>query len=241
MAIIDSQLVLDMPKRLTANGGIDAITHAIESYVSICATDFTFGYSRDAIQILFKYLPDAYLKGNEDPIAREHVHNASTMAGIAFGNAFLGICHSLAHKLGSQFDVDHGTANAAFLPHVIAYNATDAPFKMATFPQYEYPQSKKRYAEIATFLKLNGSTEDEKVASLIKEIENMKRTLDIPDSIEKILGKERKDEYFAAIPYMADMAFDDQCTSSNPRYPLIKDLEKILSDAWYGPPSGYSS
>jgi acetaldehyde dehydrogenase/alcohol dehydrogenase len=237
MAIIDSQLVLDMPRKLTANVGMDALTHAIESYVSIFATDFTFGYSRDAIKILFQYLPNAYLKGHDDPIAREHVHNASTMAGIAFGNSFLGICHSLAHKLGSQFDIDHGTANGIFLSHVIAYNATDAPFKMAVFPQYEYPQSKKRYAEIATLLELNGSTEDEKIASLIEAIENMKHILNLPDSIEKILGKDMKDKYFASIPQMAEMAFDDQCTNANPRYPLITDLEKIFADAWYGPPN----
>jgi acetaldehyde dehydrogenase/alcohol dehydrogenase len=149
MAIIDSQLVLDMPKRLTAYSGFDAIVHAIESLVSVLASDFTISQSREALTLLFKYLPRAYEKGCHDREAREHVHYASTIAGIAFGNSFLGMCHSMGHKFGNQFHVAHGLANAAFISHIIAYNATDAPFKMATFPQYEYPQAKQRYALIA--------------------------------------------------------------------------------------------
>jgi acetaldehyde dehydrogenase/alcohol dehydrogenase len=236
MAIIDAELVMNMPKKLTANSGFDAITHAIESYVSVYATDFTFGYSLEAIETLFKYLPLAYKFGNEDPQSRIRVHNASSIAGIAFGNAFLGICHSMAHKLGSKFHVEHGKANAAFLPHIIAYNATDSPFKMATFPQYEYPQARQRYVKIVEQLKLGGKSEDEKIWLLIKAIEEIKVAIEIPNSLEKILGIEKKESYFEAIPHMAEMAFDDQCTSANPRYPLIADLEKMYADAWYGPP-----
>jgi acetaldehyde dehydrogenase/alcohol dehydrogenase len=236
MAIIDAQFVMNMPKNLTANSGIDAITHAIESFVSVYATEFTFAYSLEALENLFKYLPSAYKNGRDDPDARMKVHNASTMAGIAFGNAFLGICHSLAHKLGSQFHVEHGKANAAFLPHVIAYNATDSPFKMATFPQYKYPQARERYVKIAKLLQLNGKSDDEHIWCLINAIEDMKATIEIPDSLEKIIGNEMKEVYFDSIPHMAEMAFDDQCTGANPRYPLITDLEKIFRDAWYGPP-----
>jgi acetaldehyde dehydrogenase/alcohol dehydrogenase len=236
MAIVDSQLVMDMPKELTAYSGFDALTHAIEAYVSVYATDFTFGMSLEAIQKTFEYLPRAYANGHNDPKAREHMHMASSIAGIAFANAFLGISHSLAHKLGSEFHVAHGLANACFLSHSISYNATDAPFKMACFPQYEYPHSKKRYAEIANILNLQGETQDDKITSLIQAIEDLKVKLDIPDSIEKILGKEAKEKYFNTIPKMAEMAFDDQCTGANPRYPLVSDLEKLYEAAWYGPP-----
>lgn len=217
--------------------GIDALVHAIESYVSIFATDFTSSMSTNAIEILLKYLPRAYSSGNEDPRARERVHYAATIAGIAFGNAFLGICHSMAHKFGSEFHVPHGLSCALFISHVIAYNSTDAPLKMGTFPQYEYPQSKERYANIATKLNLNGNTDDEKVASLINAIEDLKASVDIPPTVKDVLGESKKEKYFAAIPNMAEMAFDDQCTSANPRYPLIKDIEKLFEVAWEGRPT----
>jgi acetaldehyde dehydrogenase / alcohol dehydrogenase len=238
MAIIDPQLVLHMPKTLTAYGGIDALTHAIESYVSVCATDFTRGLSREAIRLLFKYLPRAYAKGANDPEAREHVHYAATIAGMAFANGFLGICHSMAHKLGGAFHVPHGLANAALITHVIAYNATDAPFKQAIFPQYKYPVSKERYLEIARGIGIcdsivsETSNEDERICQLLEAIEALKESVGIPNQLRKIMGEEKKDEYFSKIDGIAEQAFDDQCTGANPRYPLVKDLRRILESAW---------
>ena len=173
MAIVDPFLVMKMPKRLTAYGGIDAVTHALESYVSVCATEFTQGHSREALRLLFKYLPRAYKNLETDYEAREKVHYAATIAGMAFANAFLGICHSLAHKLGAAFHVPHGLANAAMISHVIAYNATDAPFKMATFSQYHAPSALHSYAELSEFLGFAKTTDTEeyKVIKLIEAIE----------------------------------------------------------------------
>ena len=167
MAIVDTELVLNMPQSLTAFGGIDALTHALEAYVSVLATDFTNGLALQAIQLLFDYLPRAYQNGANDPEAREKVHYAATIAGMAFANAFLGVCHSMAHKLGSTFHVPHGLANALMIAHVIRYNATDAPFKQAIFPQYKFPNAKARYAQIADHLHLGGETADEKVEALV--------------------------------------------------------------------------
>lgn len=235
MAIVDPQLVVNMPRSLTAFGGIDALVHALESYVSIFATDFTKGLSREAVSILFKYLPRAYSKGPQDLEARERVHSAATIAGMAFANAFLGICHSLAHKLGSAFHVPHGLANAALISHVIRFNATDRPLKQAVFPQYEFPQAKDRYAELADMLGLGGATPDEKVMHLIEAVEELKRQCDIPPTIREIVGADKEAEYMAALETMAEMAFDDQCTGANPRYPLIADLRQLLRDAWEAP------
>ncbi|MFN3927250.1 MAG: bifunctional acetaldehyde-CoA/alcohol dehydrogenase [Pseudanabaenaceae cyanobacterium] len=233
MAIIDPELVMHMPKKLTAYGGIDALTHALEAYVSILATEFTEGLAKEAIQLLFTYLPRAYKYGAKDPIAREKVHYAATIAGMAFANAFLGICHSLAHKLGSTFHVPHGLANALMISHVIRYNATDAPFKQAIFPQYTHPHAKQRYAEIADFLGLGGRTEDEKVERLIDAVDNLKRELDIPMSIKEALpDKER--EFYEQVEQMAEQAFDDQCTGANPRYPLIRDLKELYILSFQG-------
>jgi len=232
MAIIDPYLVLNMPKSLTAYGGIDAITHAIESYVSVLATDFTRGLSLQSLKMLFKYLPRAYRNGSKDFHAREKVHNAATIAGMAFGNAFLGICHSMAHKVGASFHVPHGLANAALISHVIKYNATDSPFKQATFPQYKYPNAVTRYAETADTLQLGGETEEEKVKLLIQAVEDIKKVLNIPSTLKDIIGKEKEEIYKAALDDMAEKSFDDQCTPANPRYPLIKDLRSILWDAW---------
>lgn len=228
MAIIDPHLVMNMPKSLTAFGGIDALTHAIESYVSVCATDFTRGLSREAIRLLFKYLPRAYANGADDPEAREHVHYAATIAGMAFANGFLGICHSMAHKLGGAFHIPHGLANAALITHVIAYNATDAPFKQAIFPQYRYPVAKERYVEIAHDI---GIIDDE-INQLLAAIDDLKESVGIPNQLPKIMGEEKKDDYFSKIEGIAEQAFDDQCTGANPRYPLVKDLKKILESAW---------
>jgi acetaldehyde dehydrogenase / alcohol dehydrogenase len=237
MAIIDANFCMAMPKGLVAYGGIDALTHALESYVSVLATDYTRGLSREAIGLIFDFLPRSYADGANDAEARERVHNASTVAGMAFANAFLGICHSIAHKLGAAFHIPHGLANAALITHVIAYNATDVPFKQAIFPQYKYPQAKRRYAEVAQHLGMAGASDDESVLKLIAGIEALKRSVGIPGSLAEIMGPEKKELFFARIEDIANQAFDDQCTGANPRYPLIKDLSQILSDAWHGPPT----
>ncbi|EKV00030.1 alcohol dehydrogenase, class IV [Leptolyngbya sp. PCC 7375] len=231
MAIIDPELVRHMPKKLTAYGGIDALTHALEAYASVLATEFTDGLALEAIGLLIKYLPRAYHNGPNDPEAREKVHYAATIAGMAFANAFLGICHSLAHKLGSTFHVPHGLANALMISHVIRYNATDAPFKQAIFPQYEYPQAKARYAAIADVLKLGGDSDDDKVNRLIAAIESLKQQVDIPGSLRAVLSDDEH-TFFEHLDLMAEQAFDDQCTGANPRYPLIQDLKALYIAAY---------
>ncbi|GCL35284.1 aldehyde-alcohol dehydrogenase [Sphaerospermopsis reniformis] len=233
MAIVDPELVLNMPKSLTAYGGIDALTHALEAYVSICASEYTKGLALEAIRLLFKYLPSAYKNGAKDAKAREKVHYAATIAGMAFANAFLGICHSLAHKLGATFHVPHGLANALMISHVIRYNATDAPFKQAIFPQYEYPNAKWRYAKIADYLGLGGSTEDEKVELLINAVEKLKKDVEIPPSIKDVI-KADEQTFYDKLESMAEQAFDDQCTGANPRYPLISDLKDLYVKAYRG-------
>lgn len=236
MAIVDPELVLNMPKRLTAYGGVDALTHALEAYVSVLASEFTNGLALEAIELLFRYLPRSYKNGAADPEAREKVHYAATIAGMAFANAFLGICHSMAHKLGSTFHVPHGLANALMISHVIRYNATDVPFKQAIFPQYKYPNAKERYARIADHLNLGGTTPNEKVERLIGAIEALKRELDIPTTIREVLGDDDV-AFYSQLETMADQAFDDQCTGANPRYPLISDLKDLYIRA-YGATSG---
>ncbi len=233
MAIVDPELVLNMPKKLTAYGGLDALTHSIEAYVSVLATEFTEGLALEAIGLLFKYLPRAYEYGAKDPEAREKVHYAATIAGMAFANAFLGVCHSMAHKLGSTFHVPHGLANALLISHVIRYNATDVPFKQAIFPQYKYPHAKERYAEIADYLNLSGSTLEEKVEKLVAAVEDLKRQLDIPATIKQTLSEDEQ-EFYAKVEQMAEQAFDDQCTGANPRYPLIRDLKELYTLAYLG-------
>ena len=219
MAIIDPFLVLNMPKKLTAYGGIDAMTHAIESYVSICA-------------ILFKYLPRAYKNGSNDYDAREKVHYGATLAGMAFANAFLGICHSMAHKLGAAFHIPHGLANALLISHVIKYNATEQPFKQAIFPQYRYPNAIHDYVVLAKLLGVNANNDKEYIDGLILKIEELKNSCDIPKCIGDVLGETVYDRYVQMLPQLAEEAFDDQCTSANCRYPLISDLQTILLDAW---------
>lgn len=235
MAIVDPELVLNMPKKLTAYGGIDALTHALEAYVSVCASDYTNGVALEAIRLLFKYLPSAYKNGAKDPKAREKVHYAATIAGMAFANAFLGICHSLAHKLGSTFHVPHGLANALMISHVIRYNATDAPFKQAIFPQYKYPNAKWRYARIADYLQLGGNSEEEKVEKLIAAVENLKSELEIPTTIKETISADEA-TFSQKVGKMAEQAFDDQCTGANPRYPLISDLKELYILAYQGIP-----
>jgi len=205
----------------------------LEAYVSVVASEFTNGMALEAIRLLFKYLPSAYKNGANDPKAREKVHYAATMAGMAFANAFLGICHSMAHKLGSTFHVPHGLANALMISHVIRYNATDVPFKQAIFPQYKYPNAKWRYARIADYLGLGGETEEQKVEKLVEAIENLKRELEIPLTIKEVLSDDDK-AFYEEVEEMADQAFDDQCTGANPRYPLIRDLKELYILAYRG-------
>ena len=233
MAIVDPELVMNMPKKLTAYGGIDALTHALEAYVSVYASEFTNGLALEAIRLLFKYLPSAYRNGARDRKAREKVHYAATMAGMAFANGFLGVCHSMAHKLGSTFHVPHGLANALLISHVIRYNATDAPFKQAIFPQYKYPNAKWRYARIADYLNLGGETEEQKVEKLVQAVENLKKELEIPATIKEVLPEEEK-HFYEQIEDLAMQAFDDQCTGANPRYPLIRDLQELFTLAYRG-------
>ena len=233
MAIADPELVMHQPKKLTAYGGIDALTHALEAYVSVFATEFSNGMALEAIRLLMKYLPAAYQEGAANPKAREKVHYAATMAGMAFANGFLGICHSLAHTLGSTFHVPHGLANGLLITHVIRYNATDVPFKQAIFPQYKYPNTKWRYARVADYLGLGGQSDDEKVENLIAAIATLKQQLEIPATLRDALAVEES-VFRARVESMADQAFDDQCTGTNPRYPLINDLRDLYLSAYYG-------
>nr|WP_313898288.1 bifunctional acetaldehyde-CoA/alcohol dehydrogenase [Nodosilinea sp. LEGE 07298] len=233
VAIVDPALTLHMPRSLTAFGGIDALTHALEAYVSIMASDFTDGLALQAIKLLMEYLPRAYKNGAADPEAREKVHYAATIAGMAFANAFLGVCHSLAHKLGSTFHVPHGLANALMISHVIRYNATDAPFKQAIFPQYRFPNAKHRYAEIADHLGLGGITDDEKVLLLVDAIEDLKQQVEIPLTIRETLNASEQD-FYDHLELMSEQAFDDQCTGANPRYPLIRDMKELYTLAYGG-------
>jgi acetaldehyde dehydrogenase/alcohol dehydrogenase len=230
MAIVDAELMMNMPKSLTAASGIDALTHAIEAYVSVCASEYTNGMALEAIRLIFKYLPQAYNDGPNNIKAREKMAHASTMAGMAFANAFLGVCHSMAHKLGSMHHIPHGIANALLINEVIRFNAVDNPRKQATFPQYKYPNAKWRYARIADYLQLGGNTDDEKVELLIKAIDNLKAKLNIPKTIKE--AGVSKQKFFATLDEMSETAFDDQCTVSNPRYPLISEIKQMYINAF---------
>jgi acetaldehyde dehydrogenase/alcohol dehydrogenase len=234
MAIIDSELMLHMPKGLTSASGIDALTHAIEAYVSILATEYTNGLALEAIRLIFKYLPQAYTDGANNVEAREKMAHASTIAGMAFANAFLGICHSMAHKLGSMHHVPHGIANGILINEVIRFNAVDNPRKQAAFAQYKYPNAKSRYAEIADFLLLGGSSEDEKVDLLIRSINELKNKVNIPKTIGEA-GVSREN-FYATLDEMCESAFDDQCTGTNPRYPLICEIKQMYINAYEGTP-----
>jgi acetaldehyde dehydrogenase/alcohol dehydrogenase len=230
MAIIDTELMMNMPRGLTAASGIDALTHALEAYVSVLASEFTNGQALEAIRMIFKYLPDAYNEGATNVKAREKMAHASTMAGIAFANAFLGICHSMAHKLGAKHHLAHGVANALLIGEVIRFNAVDDPKKQAAFPQYKYPNAKWRYARIADYLKLGGKTEDEKVEKLITAINELKAKVGIPKSIREAGISE--DSFYDSLDEMSEQAFDDQCTGANPRYPLISELKSLYINAY---------
>lgn len=230
VAIIDPSYVMTLPKSVTADTGMDVLTHAIEAYVSNMANDFTDGLAIKAIQLVFEYLPKAYHNG-QDELAREKMHNASTIAGMAFANAFLGINHSLAHKIGAEFHIAHGKANAILLPHVIKYNA-QKPTKFSSFPKYEQFVADKKYAEIAKALSLPSTTVEEGVNSLIKAIIDLRKELNIPESIAKC---EIDEELFKSkLDYLADKAFEDQCTPANPKMPLVSELCEIYKEAYYG-------
>jgi acetaldehyde dehydrogenase/alcohol dehydrogenase len=230
VAIIDPQFVRSLPKTIIADTGMDVLTHAIEAYVSVLASDFTDGLAIKAIEMIFEYLTRSYLNDG-DTEAREKMHNASCIAGMAFTNAFLGINHSLAHKIGGEFHVSHGRANAVILPYVITYNAKK-PDKFATFPKYGTYTADKRYARIARVLNLKGDTEDDQVKSLIAAVKDLNRKLNIPLTL-KDLGIDEK-VFLEQLPAIAERAFEDQCTTANPVYPRIKDLEGILMEAYYG-------
>lgn len=232
MAIVDPDLVDTMPPGLCAAGGIDALVHAIEAYVSIMATNFTNSMALEAIKKVFKYLPRSYHEGKNDPVAREKMHYAATIAGMAFANAFLGLCHSMAHKLGAAFNIPHGIANAMLICQVIRFNSSDAPVKQAAFAQYEYPNAKERYGQIANQLRLNGKNDNEKVDLLIEAIQNLKKDINIPLSI-KDYGVSEQD-FYAKLDELVEMAFDDQCTGANPRYPLMKEIRELYIKAYEG-------
>ena len=232
MAIIDADLMMNMPKGLTSASGIDAMTHALEAYASMLATDYTDGLALKALKNIFKYLPSAYENGANDPVARERMADASTMAGMAFANAFLGVCHSMAHKLGAFHHLPHGVANALLISHVMRFNAVDKPTKMGTFPQYQYPHTLERYAEIASFLGCEGKTDEQKLENLIKMIEELKATVGIKKTIKEYGVEEEK--FLATLDEMVEQAFDDQCTGANPRYPLMSEIKEMYLAAYYG-------
>ncbi|MGL5336981.1 MAG: bifunctional acetaldehyde-CoA/alcohol dehydrogenase [Enterovibrio sp.] len=236
MAIIDANLVMNMPKSLTAFGGYDAITHALEAYVSVLANEYSDGQALQALKLLKEYLPSSYANGAKDPIAREKVHNGATIAGIAFANAFLGVCHSMAHKLGAEFHLPHGLANALLISNVIRYNANDNPTKQTAFSQYDRPQARRRYAEVAAHLGLAKASDNsaQKIERLLAWLEEVKVQLDIPLSIQAAGVNEA--DFLAKVDHLAVEAFDDQCTGANPRYPLISELKNVLLASYYGKP-----
>lgn len=232
MAIIDADLMMNMPKGLTSASGIDSMTHALEAYAAMLATPYTDGLAIEALKLIFKYLPRAYENGPNDPEAREQMANASTMAGMAFANAFLGVCHSMAHKLGAFHHLPHGIANALMISEVIRFNASATPRKMGTFPQYAYPHTMERYAEIATAMGLGGKTAEEKVENLIAAVEELKAKIGIKKTI-KDYGVDEKD-FLDRLDAMVEQAFDDQCTGANPRYPLMSEIKQMYLKAYYG-------
>lgn len=232
MAIVDANLVMNMPKSLTAHGGIDAVTHALEAYVSVMANEYSDGQALQALKLLKAYLPSAYKNGAKDPKAREQVHNAATLAGIAFANAFLGVCHSMAHKIGAEFHLPHGLSNALLISNVVRYNAVDNPSKQAAFSQYDRPKALCRYAEIAQHLGLGGKTDAASVENLVQWLEQLKKDLDIPGSIQAAGVGEA--DFMAKVDKLAEMAFDDQCTGANPRYPLIAEIRDVLIASFHG-------
>jgi acetaldehyde dehydrogenase/alcohol dehydrogenase len=236
MAIVDANLVMNMPKSLTAFGGYDAVTHALEAYVSVLANEYSDGQALQALKMLKEYLPSSYKNGAADPIAREKVHNAATIAGVAFANAFLGVCHSMAHKIGAEFHLPHGLANALLISNVVRYNANDNPTKQTAFSQYDRPQARRRYAEVADHLGLSqaGDRTAQKIERLLTWLDELKTDLDIPKSIKEAGVNEA--DFIAKLDELSVEAFDDQCTGANPRYPLISELKEVLTTSYFGTP-----
>ena len=232
MAIVDTDMQMTAPKGLTSASGIDAMSHALEAYVSIMATDYTDGLALQAIKTIFDYLPICYEDGNNQPYAREKMANAATIAGMAFANAFLGINHSLAHKLGAYHHIAHGIANALVMPYVIRFNAAEVPTKMGTFSQYDHPKALRRYAEIAEYLGIPGADDNEKMEGLIAKLEELKEKIGIKKTIAEYGVSE--EDFLATLDEMSENAFDDQCTGANPRYPLISELKELYKKAYYG-------
>ena len=232
VAIVDPDLAETMPQKLVAHTGMDAMTHAIEAYVSIMATDYTDGLAMKAVKMVFENLPSAYENGANDPIAREHMANASCMAGMAFANAFLGLNHSMAHKLGAFHHLPHGVANAVILTEVMRYNAAEVPTKMGTFSQYQYPHALARYAELGRFAGCQGNTDEEVFENFLAKLEVLKEKIGIKKTI-KDYGIDEK--YFLdTLDEMTEQAFNDQCTAANPRYPLMKEIKEMYLKCYYG-------
>ena len=235
MAIVDADLMMNIPKGLTSCSGIDAMSHALEAIASVMATDYTNGIAREAVKLIFEFLPRAYEKGAHDAEARDRMANASCMAGMAFANAFLGVCHSMAHKLGSYWHLPHGMANSLMLEAVIRFNSVEQPTKMGTFPQYAYPQCKARYAETARFIGCKGKNDDELVEALIKKLKELQASIGQPKTIKEALGdKVTEEQFMERLDAMTEDAFDDQCTGANPRYPLMNEIKQMYLNAYYG-------
>ena len=232
MAIVDCNMMMNAPKGLTSTSGIDAVTHCLEAYASMMATEYTDGLAIESLKNIFKYLPRAYENGANDPEAREKMANAATMAGMAFANAFLGVCHSMAHKLGAFHHIPHGIANALMIDYVLKFNSAEVPTKMGTFPQYDHPHTLRRYAEVAEALGLGGANDEESLNNLIKAINELKEKIGIKKTI-KDYGIDEKD-FLDRLDEMSEQAFDDQCTGANPRYPLISEIKEMYLKAYYG-------
>lgn len=232
MAIVDADMMMSQPKGLTSASGIDALTHALEAYASIMATDYTDGLALKAMKNIFAYLPSAYENGANDPIAREKMADASTLAGMAFANAFLGVCHSMAHKLGAFHHLPHGVANALLITEVMRFNSSAVPTKMGTFSQYQYPRCMDRYMECANFLGIQGKDEKEKFENFLSAIDALKERV----GIKKTIAEYGVDEtyFLETLDEMVEQAFDDQCTGANPRYPLMKEMKEMYLKAYYG-------
>ena len=232
MAIVDADMMMNAPKGLTAASGIDAVTHNLEAYASMMATDYTDGIALRSLKMIFEFLPRAYDNGPNDPVAREKMANAATMAGMAFANAFLGVCHSMAHKLGAFHHLPHGVANALMIDEVLRFNAAEVPAKMGTFPQYDHPHTLARYAEVADYLGIKGKNDSEKLEGLIAALDELKAKVGIKKTI-KDYGIDEKD-FLDRLDDMTEQAFDDQCTGANPRYPLMSEIKQMYLNAYYG-------
>lgn len=232
MAIVDADMMMNAPKGLTSASGIDAVTHSLEAYASMLATDYTDGLALRSLEMVFQYLPIAYDNGPNEPVAREKMANAATMAGMAFANAFLGVCHSMAHKLGAFHHLPHGVANALMIDEVIRFNSSETPVKMGTFSQYDHPHTLNRYAQVATHLGIKGKNDKEKVENLIQALDELKERVGIKKTIRDY-GIDEQD-FLARLDEMSEQAFDDQCTGANPRYPLISEIKQMYLNAYYG-------